>query len=73
MEMSVPPMAPSANSSKRSTTVRRSIADFGDGYNQGSGDDGLNSISKTLPLTWNTLYLEQAADVDAFLVARRMP
>jgi len=63
-----PAHPPTANQYQDTKTPRLLEADFGDGYSQ-SAPDGLNNMPSMLDVTWNPIEVQDAAAIEAFMVA----
>ena len=60
-----PPVAPSPGTTDK-PEFKVLVADFGDGYTQGSAD-GLNNVQRVLSLNWETLTPAQCNTIMNFL------
>ena len=65
MDTFAPSVDPSQSGSSKSTSANVNTAQFGDGYSQ-RARNGLNSIVRTLSLSWEYLTFDQAQELDAF-------
>lgn len=65
-----PSPAPSVTGFSRQISARTLNADFGDGYTQRAGD-GLNSLPRTVTVTWPPMHRAELDVIDGFLIARR--
>lgn len=63
-----PPVAPSPGSAV-TPEIALNKASFGDGYTQAS-PKGLNNVRRSLSLKWEALTVEQAKQIEAFLVGQ---
>lgn len=65
MDVFNPTIAPSQSGTSKATTAAVNTAQFGDGYSQ-RARDGINSISRSLSLSWESLTFAQATQLDDF-------
>lgn len=68
MDVFNPEVVPSQSGSSKATTAAVNTAQFGDGYSQ-RARDGINSISRSISLSWEYLTTAQASALDDFFVS----